>query len=77
MSLKKTCTIVCSEIPFTKNLYHVIASQLISLQINRAVSMRYHFLLKSFSKQILIAATVINCRIMLDLYDLNSNNQGY
>ena len=42
-----------------------------------AVSVQYDFLLKSVSKQILITATAINCRIIIDLYDLNSTNQGY
>ena len=62
MPLKKTCTLVYSEIPCSKNSYHVETSQLISLQINRPVSIGYDFLLKSLSKQILITATVINCR---------------
>ena len=53
MFLKKTC-VVCSEIPFSKNSYHIETGQLIALQI------KYDFLLKSVFEQILITATVIN-----------------
>ena len=34
MSLKETCTMVCLEIPFSKNSYHIETSQLIALKIN-------------------------------------------
>ena len=34
MSLRKTFTIVCSEILFSKNSYHIEASQLIALEID-------------------------------------------
>ena len=30
----KMCTTVCSEIPFSKNSYHIETSKLIALQIN-------------------------------------------
>ena len=35
------------------------------------------FLMKGVFEQTLITATVINCKIILFLYDLNSTNQGY
>ena len=38
MSLRKACTVVCSEIPVSKNSYHIETSQLIALQINWPVS---------------------------------------
>ena len=34
ISLKKTCTMVCSEIPFSKNVFYIETSNLITLEIN-------------------------------------------
>ena len=76
-SLKKTCAIVCSEISFSRNSYHVKASKVITLQINWPISIWYDFLLKGVSEQTLSTATVINCKIILLLHDLNSTNQEY
>ena len=41
--LKKTCTIVPSEIPFSKNSYYTETSRLITLQISWPVSIWYNF----------------------------------
>ena len=77
MSLKKTFTTTCLEILFSKDSHHIETSWLIALQINWHVSLWYNFSLKSVSEQVLIITIVINCRIILDLYDINSTNQGY
>ena len=58
---KETCTIVCSEITFSKNLYHLEISQLIAL----LDLFQYNILLKSVSEFILVAVTLINCRIIM------------
>ena len=57
--LKKTCMIVCSEISYCENSYHVKTSQLITLQINWPISISYNFLLNGVSRQTLIIATLI------------------
>ena len=69
---KKTCTIVCSEILFSENSYHVKTNKLIAFLINWPISIWYEFLLKAVSKQTLIIATVINWKVILVLYNLNS-----
>ena len=77
ISLKKTYTIVCSEITFSKNSYHVETNQLVALEISWPVSICYDFLLKGIYELILITATVIDFRIIRVLYDLNSRNQWH
>ena len=62
---------------FSKNTYHVKASNWIAFQINWLISIWYNFLLKGVSEQTLITVTLINCKIILVLYNLNSTNQGY
>ena len=76
ISLNSTCTIVCSETPFSENSYHVKNNISIALQINWPIVIWYDLLLKGVSEQTLITATVINCKIMLFLCKLNSTNQG-
>ena len=62
---------------FSENTYHVKTSNLIAFQINWLISIWYNFLLKGVSEQTLITVTLINCKIILVLYNLNSTNQGY
>ena len=57
----ENCTIICSEIPFSKNLHHLETSQLIAL----LDLFQYNILLKSVSEFILVAVTLINCRIIM------------
>ena len=64
---EKNGTIVCSEINYSKNSYHIDPSQLKALQINWPVSIWCNFLLKGVSKQTLITTTVIDFRIILAL----------
>ena len=75
--LKKACTIVCLETPFSKNSYHMGTNKLIDLQINWSISIWYDFLLRCFQTLIAANVIVIICRIILVLYDLNSTNQVY
>ena len=74
---KKNCPIICSEITFSTDPFHIETNQLIALQTNWPVSIWYDFLLKGVPQQTLIAATVIDFIIILVLYELNSRNQRY
>ena len=74
---EKTCTIICLEITFCKSSYHIETTQLIALQISWPSLICYDFLLKGVSEQTLNKATVIDLRIILISYDLNSPKQGH
>ena len=71
ISLKKTCTKVCSEIPFSENSYRKIMQKLVNWLLCKSIDGLHYdriFCWKVFPKHTLITATVINCKIKLVLY---------